>query len=173
MRRSGYVRVRVDGNIFDLSDEIKLDKQKKHTIEVVVDRLVMPEEMDPSFRQRVTDSLETTLKLGGGIVLVSIMGGDEILFSEHPTCVSCGISLPEIAPHTFSFNSPRGACPTCAGLGVLQTVDPEQVADTSARGASASTCPDCHGTRPKPEAPSVTVGGSTLAHGTHLSIAQA
>src|SRR6266568_1106685 len=132
VRRSGYVRVRVDGKIADLSDEIELDKQKKHTIEVVVDRLVIPEEIDPSFRQRATDSLETTLKLGSGIVLVSIIGGDEILFSEHPTCVSCGISLPEIAPHTFSFNSPHGACPTCAGLGVLQTVDPEQMADQSA-----------------------------------------
>ena len=199
MRRSGYVRVRVDGKIADLSDEIELDKQKKHTIEVVVDRLVIPQEIDPSFRQRVTDSLETTLKLGGGIVLVSIIGGDEILFSEHPTCVSCGISLPEIAPHTFSFNSPHGACPTCAGLGVLQTVDPEQMADTSAMGTEASLaervsmprplrfaggeeidssvsariCPDCNGTRLKPEALSVTVGGRTIAQVTHLSIAQA
>src|SRR5207247_8541393 len=92
----------------------------------------------PSFGQRVTDSLETTLELGGGIVLVSIIGGDEILFSEHPTCVSCGISLPEIAPHTFSFNSPHGACPTCAGLGVLQTIDPEQAADQMAMGSEAS-----------------------------------
>jgi excinuclease ABC subunit A len=199
MRRSGYVRVRVDGNIFDLSDEIELDQQKKHTIEVVVDRLVIPEEIDPSFRQRLTDSLETTLKLGGGIVLVSIIGGDEILFSEHPTCVSCGISLPEIAPHTFSFNSPPGACPTCAGLGVLQTIDPEQAADQTAMGSEASNasrvsmprplqivgdeeiesyvsvgiCPDCHGTRLKPEALSVTVGGRTIAQVTQLSIAQA
>jgi excinuclease ABC subunit A len=199
MRRSGYVRVRVDGNIADLSDEIELEKQKKHTIEVVVDRLLLPEEIDPSFRQRVTDSLETTLKLGSGIVLVSIMGGDEILFSEHPTCVSCGISLPEIAPYTFSFNSPHGSCPTCAGLGILQTVDPEQVADTSAMGIEASLaegvsmprpprfgggeeiesslsariCPDCHGTRLKPEALSVTVGGRTIAQVTHLSIEQA
>ena len=172
MRRSGYVRVRVDGNIADLSDEIELDKQKKHTIEVVVDRLLLPEEIDPSFRQRVTDSLETTLKLGSGIVLVSIMGGDELLFSEHPTCVACGISLPEIAPHTFSFNSPHGSCPTCAGLGVLQTVDPEQVADTSVMGTEA-ICPDCHGTRLKPEALSVTVGGRTIAQVTHLSIEQA
>jgi excinuclease ABC subunit A len=199
MRRSGYVRVRVDGTIFDLGDEIELDQQKKHTIEVVVDRLVIPEEIDPSFRQRVTDSLETTLKLGRGIVLVSIIGGDEILFSEHPTCVSCGISLPEIAPHTFSFNSPHGACPTCAGLGVLQTIDPEQVTDQTAMGTQASNasrvsmprplqvvgdeeiesytsvriCPDCHGARLKPEALSVTVGGRTIAQVTHLSIEQA
>src|SRR2546429_9849254 len=203
MRRSGYVRVRVDGNIYDLSDEIEQDRQKKHTIEVVVDRLAIPkgqqQEIDPSFRQRVTDSLETTLKLGSGIVLVSIIGGDEILFSEHPSCVSCGISLPEIAPHTFSFNSPHGACPTCAGLGVLQTVDPKQMADTSAMGTEASLaervsmprplrfvggneiessvsariCSDCHGTRLKPEALSVTVGGRNIAQVTQLSIEQA
>jgi excinuclease ABC subunit A len=207
VRRSGYVRVRVDGKIADLSEEIELDTQKTHMIEVVVDRLVIPEEIDPSFRQRATDSLETTLKLGGGMVLVSIIGGDEILFSEHPTCVSCGISLPEIAPHTFSFNSPHGACPTCAGLGVLQTVDPQQMADQSALDTSAEPaervsmprplrfvgvqgtppswgeelessvsvgiCPDCRGTRLKPEALSVTVGGRTIAQVTQLSIAQA
>ena len=96
MRRSGYVRVRVDGNIYDLSDEIEQDRQKKHTIEVVVDRLAIPkgqqQEIDPSFRQRVTDSLETALKLGSGIVQVAIIGGDEILFSERLACVSCGIS---------------------------------------------------------------------------------
>ncbi len=203
MRRSGYVRVRVDGKIYDLSEEIELDKQKKHTIEVVVDRLVIRkgqkasasagfqfiapesprqqegrnelspykqvaerpalydvnaerdatqsvdgataeqvqttsplpsplhgggeegEAIDPSLRQRVTDSLETTLKLGGGVVLVSIIDGEEILFSENFACVYDGISLPEIAPRTFSFNSPHGACPTCTGLGTLQVIDPE------------------------------------------------
>jgi excinuclease ABC subunit A len=200
IRRSGYVRIRVDGKIFDLSDEIELDKQKKHTIEVVIDRLVIPKEIDPSFRQRVTDSLETALKLSAGLVLISIIGGDEILFSEHPTCVSCGISLPEIATHTFSFNSPHGACLTCAGLGVLQSVDPPQVADQSAMGTSRRStelaarvsmprplqdvgdeessvsvrvCPDCHGTRLKPEALSVTVGGRNIAQVTQLSIEQA
>src|SRR5205807_9618559 len=186
MRRAGYVRVRVDGKIFDLSDEIDLDKQKKHTIEVVVDRLVIrkdrpstrdtstprgechlspqrpeypelpplkkvadrpvlydvnaeqdtpreiengarameesaqpqaDESVDAAFRQRLTDSLETTLKLGGGVVLVSIVDGEEILFSEKAACVYCGISLPEIAPRTFSFNSPHGACLTCTCLG--------------------------------------------------------
>src|SRR5579864_679600 len=190
MRRSGYVRVRVDCGIFDLGDEIKLDQQKKHTIEVVVDRLVIPREIDLSFRQRVTDSLETTLKLGAGIVQVSIIGGDEMLFSEHPTCAFCGISLPDIAPLTFSFNSPHGACPTCGGLGEVQTVDPEQVADQAEVGSihqsvqvvedeelenavSVRVCPDCHGTRLKPEALSVTVGGRSIAQVTHLSIEQA
>jgi excinuclease ABC subunit A len=197
MRRSGYVRIRVDGTIYDLSDEIVLDKQKKHTIEVVVDRLVIrkeqkalpeidgryqhtemselkavaerpalydvnadradPVEMpqkdeDSSLRQRVTDSLETTLKLGNGVVLVlivqsekkqdtrytgsdgkelesqiSVVNGEEILFSENFACVYDGISLPEIAPRTFSFNSPHGACPTCTGLGTLQVIDPELI----------------------------------------------
>jgi excinuclease ABC subunit A len=190
MRRSGYVRVRVDGAIFDLSDEIELDQQKKHTIEAVVDRLVIPEVIDPSFRQRVTDSVETTLSLGGGLVRVSVIGGDELLFSEHPTCVSCGISLPEITPQTFSFNSAHGACPTCGGLGEVQTVDPEQVADQAEVGSihqpvqvvedeelenavSVRVCPDCHGTRLKPEALSVTVGGRSIAQVTHLSIEQA
>src|SRR5215469_16021311 len=138
MRRSGYVRVRIDGTIFDLSDEIELDTQKTHTLEVVVDRLVIPREIDPSFRQRVTDSLETTLSLGGGIALMSIIGGDEILFSEHPTCAFCGISLPDIAPHTFSFNSPHGACPTCTGLGVLQIGGIEQMGEPSTMGAEGS-----------------------------------
>jgi len=173
MRRAGYVRVRVDGTIYDLSDEIELDKQKKHTIEVVVDRLVIrgerrgttseevrplrkvaerpalydvnavqessdshfdapdrpaqPQEVDTSFRQRVTDSLETTLKLGNGVVLVSIIDGEEILFSEKLSCVYDGFSLPEIAPRTFSFNSPHGACPTCTGLGTQQEIDAELI----------------------------------------------
>jgi excinuclease ABC subunit A len=172
MRRAGYVRVRVDGQILDLSDEIDLDKQKKHTIEVVVDRLVirkgkkqssdeqkrvaerpalydvnapqeaykdedgiteaslaeiLHEDIDPAFRQRLADSLETTLKLGSGVVLVSIVDGEEILFSEKAACVYCGISLPEIAPRTFSFNSPHGACPTCTGLGTQQEIDPELI----------------------------------------------
>jgi excinuclease ABC subunit A len=198
MRRAGYVRVRVDGKIHDLSDEIDLDKQKKHTIEAVVDRLVIRKERardeagtrlprmgslhsieneenhfsqpghpapkkvaerpalydinaeqlkeqniddklpleieapqeesgDLALRQRLSDSLETTLKLGSGVVLVSIIDGEEILFSEKAACVYCGISLPEIAPRTFSFNSPHGACPTCTGLGTQQEIDVERI----------------------------------------------
>ncbi|MBX5455500.1 MAG: excinuclease ABC subunit UvrA [Thermogemmatispora sp.] len=205
MRRSGYVRVRVDGTIYDLSENIELDKQKKHTIEVVVDRLVIrkagrrpapslltssqtdsqseallapstserpalrrvaeeavpyalpsrspvdqdgkeggpgsaqatapaeeeaaplaeQDEVDAAFRQRLTDSLETTLKLGNGVALVSIVGGEEVLFSERFACVYCGISLPEIEPRTFSFNSPHGACPACTGLGTQRELDAE------------------------------------------------
>ncbi|WP_084659213.1 excinuclease ABC subunit A, partial [Thermogemmatispora onikobensis] len=205
MRRSGYVRVRVDGTIYDLSENIELDKQKKHTIEVVVDRLVIhkagrratlsmltpsqvgnntappsssqaserpalrrvaeeavpyalpsrspadqdgndgegatsravapaeegtatlaeQDEVDVAFRQRLADSLETTLKLGNGVALVSIVGGEEVLFSERFACVYCGISLPEIEPRTFSFNSPHGACPACTGLGTQRELDAE------------------------------------------------
>lgn len=188
MRRAGYVRVRVDGEIHDLSDEIDLDKQKKHTIEVVVDRLVIRNERattsadnddnnlsafrqrsklkkvaerpalydvnaedyneqarddallseatltqtqkekgDSALQQRLSDSLETTLKLGGGVVLVSIIDGEEILFSEKAACVYCGISLPEMAPRSFSFNSPHGACPTCTGLGTQLEIDVERI----------------------------------------------
>lgn len=121
LRRSGYVRVRVDGKIYHLDEEIKLDKNKKHTIEAVVDRLVVGE----GERSRIADSVETALKLGGGVVLISILDGEELLFSEHFACPQCGISLGEIAPRTFSFNSPHGACPACSGLGSKLEIDPE------------------------------------------------
>jgi len=123
LRKAGYVRVRVDGRIYDLSEEFQLDKNKKHSIEVVVDRLVIGQ----SDQSRIADSVETALKLGAGVVLVSIIDGEELLFSEHFACVHCGISLGEIAPRTFSFNSPHGACPACNGLGVKLEIDPELV----------------------------------------------
>ena len=124
LRKQGYARVRVDGEIHDLSDEMQLDKYKKHSIEVVVDRLVIGESGN---RTRISDSVETALKLGSGIVLVSIVGGEELLFSEQFACVHCGISLGEIAPRTFSFNTPHGACPACTGLGFKQEIDPDLV----------------------------------------------
>ena len=124
LRQAGYVRVRVDGQIYDLSEEFQLDKNRKHTIEVVVDRLVIGQSGSQS---RTADSVETALKLGAGVVLVSIVDGEELLFSEHFACVHCGISLGEIAPRTFSFNSPHGACPACTGLGVKLEIDPELV----------------------------------------------
>ena len=124
LRQTGYVRVRVDGQIYDLSEEFQLDKNRKHTIEVVVDRLVIGQSGSQS---RTADSVETALKLGAGVVLVSIVDGEELLFSEHFACVHCGISLGEIAPRTFSFNSPHGACPACTGLGVKLEIDPELV----------------------------------------------
>ncbi|MCX6011467.1 MAG: excinuclease ABC subunit UvrA [Chloroflexi bacterium] len=123
LRKAGYARVRVDGEIRELAEEIQLDKYKKHSIEVVVDRLVMGQ----SDQSRIADSVETAIKLGAGVVLVSIIDGEELLFSEHFACVHCGISLGEIAPRTFSFNSPHGACRECSGLGVKLEIDPELV----------------------------------------------
>jgi len=131
--KAGYVRVRVDGQVYDLSQEIQLDKNKKHAqldknkkhaIEAVVDRLVVGQSGSQS---RIADSVETALKLGAGVVLVSIVDGEELLFSEHFACVYCGISLGEIAPRTFSFNSPHGACPACTGLGMKMEVEPDLV----------------------------------------------
>src|SRR6185312_15114531 len=141
----------------DLSETIELDKYKQHTIEVVVDRLIIrhedaaeaasdgvrrvaeagasysphaavaPADPETSQRQRVTDSVETTLKLGSGIILVSVIDGEEQLYSERFSCVYCGISLEELAPRSFSFNSPYGACPECTGLGTKLEVDAELV----------------------------------------------
>ncbi|MGD1120078.1 MAG: excinuclease ABC subunit UvrA [Dehalococcoidales bacterium] len=124
LRKQGYARARVDGEIHDLSDDMPLDKYKKHSIEVVVDRLVVG---DSGNRTRISDSVETALKAASGTVLVSIVGGEEMLFSEKFACVYCGISLGEIAPRTFSFNTPYGACPACTGLGFKQEVDPDLV----------------------------------------------
>ena len=123
LRKAGYARVRVDKNIHDLSEEFQLDKNKKHSIEAVIDRLVIGQ----SSPSRIADSVETALKLGAGVVLVSIVEGEELLFSEHFACVYDGISLGEIAPRTFSFNSPHGACPACTGLGVKMEIDPDLV----------------------------------------------
>ncbi|HET9200283.1 MAG TPA: excinuclease ABC subunit UvrA, partial [Dehalococcoidia bacterium] len=130
-RRLGFVRVRVDGEIRGADEEIKLDKKRKHSIEVVIDRLLTPEtgprDTEASERQRITESIEQALKLGGGVVLVAIEDGEERLFSEHFACPFCGISLGEIEPRTFSFNSPHGACPECTGLGRKLRVDPDLV----------------------------------------------
>jgi excinuclease ABC subunit A len=113
IRREGYVRVRIDGTIIDVNEEIHLEKNKKHTIEVVIDRLAIREGME----QRLADSIETALGLGDGVVYVQIVDGEMLMFSQNFACVDCGISLPEIAPRMFSFNSPFGACPACSGLG--------------------------------------------------------
>ena len=123
-RKSGYVRVRVDGSLYDLSEEIKLDKNKKHNIEVVVDRLVIREDIV----QRLTDSVEVASGLAGGLVTINIVGEDrDITFSQNYACEDCGISIEELAPRMFSFNNPFGACPTCSGLGVQLKVDPDLI----------------------------------------------
>jgi len=124
LQKAGFVRIRVDGQIYDLSEAVQLDKNKKHTIEVVVDRLQIEKNGNAA---RLADSIETALKLGLGVVLVKVLDGEESLFSEHFACVYCGISLGEIAPRTFSFNSPYGACPACTGLGCKLEIDPNLV----------------------------------------------
>ena len=118
-RKSGYSRVRIDGNIYDLSEEIKIDKNKKHFIEVVVDRLVIKEDI----KSRLSDSVETAAGLSGGIVYVDVIGGEELHFSQSYACEEHGVSMPELTPAMFSFNSPFGACPTCLGLGVFMKID--------------------------------------------------
>ena len=123
IRREGYVRVRIDGEVYDVNEEIHLEKNKKHTIEVIVDRLVVREGIE----QRLADSLETALKMGEGVVYVQVVDGELLMFSENFACVECGISLPEITPRMFSFNNPYGACPACSGLGSNLEFDLELV----------------------------------------------
>jgi excinuclease ABC subunit A len=124
LQKAGFVRVRVNGTICDLSEEFQLDKNKKHRIDAVVDRLQIEPDENAT---RLADSIETALKLGAGVVLINIQDGEELLFSEHFACVYCGVSLGEIAPRTFSFNNPYGACPICTGLGVKLEIDPNLV----------------------------------------------
>ena len=123
IRSQGYVRVRIDGDVRDLSEEIKLEKNKKHTIEVVIDRIVVKEGVE----SRLADSLETALRLAEGRVLVDVIGEEELLFSQNLACPVCGFSMSELEPRLFSFNSPFGACPTCDGLGNQLEVDPDLV----------------------------------------------
>ena len=123
-RKSGYVRCRVDGIAYDLSEEIKLEKNKKHDIEIVVDRLVIREDI----ARRLTDSVETAASLAGGLVIVNVVGEDrDILFSQNYACEDCGVSIEELTPRMFSFNNPFGACPTCTGLGSQMKIDPERI----------------------------------------------
>ncbi len=123
-RRSGYVRCRVDGIAYDLSEEIKLEKNKKHNIEIVVDRLVIRDDIT----RRLTDSVEVASNLAGGLVVINVVGEDrDILFSQNYACEDCGVSIEELTPRMFSFNNPFGACPTCTGLGSQLKVDPDLV----------------------------------------------
>ena len=120
LKRDGYVRVRVDGNVLDLEEEIRLEKNKKHTIEAVIDRLVVRE----GINKRLTDSIETAMKLSGGVVVIAVQDAEDMLFSQNYACPDCGISMEEMTPRMFSFNAPYGACPTCSGLGSLLRIDP-------------------------------------------------
>ena len=124
IKKNGFVRARVDGEVYDLEDEeIKLEKTKKHSIEAVVDRLVVKEGIEG----RLAESIETSLKMGDGLVIIDIIGGEEILFSEKFACPDCNISIEEIAPRLFSFNSPFGKCETCDGLGTLMEIDEDLI----------------------------------------------
>lgn len=123
LKREGYVRVRVDGTIYDIADVPALDKKTKHTVEAVIDRVVIKSGIEG----RLTDSLETAFRLGNGLAIVAVVDGEEMLFSQNYACPDCGISIEELTPRMFSFNNPFGACPTCSGLGTLLKVDPDLV----------------------------------------------
>ncbi|MDF2530640.1 MAG: uvrA [Clostridia bacterium] len=123
IKKGGYVRVRVNGEVLDINEEIKLAKTKKHSIDIIVDRLVVKEGME----KRLTDSLETVMKLTGGIAIVEVIGDREIMFSQNFACAECGISIEDLAPRMFSFNSPFGKCPKCDGLGGLSEMDPDLI----------------------------------------------
>src|SRR5690606_17149797 len=123
IKKQGFVRVRVDGEVYDLGDEIELEKNKKHSIEVIIDRIVVKAGVET----RLADSLETALGLGEGKVIIDVIGEEELLFSENHACPECGFSIEKLEPRMFSFNSPFGACPDCDGLGSKLEVDPELV----------------------------------------------
>ncbi|MBR6523008.1 MAG: excinuclease ABC subunit UvrA [Clostridia bacterium] len=124
-KKSGFVRVRADGNMYELEEEINLDKNKKHTIEIVVDRIIVRE----SSKSRITESLETALKMAGGLVTVSVIDGEDYTFSQNYACHDCEITLEELTPRMFSFNNPFGACPDCTGLGFVMQISPDMVLD--------------------------------------------
>jgi excinuclease ABC subunit A len=123
IKKSGYIRIRVDGEIMDVNDPITLDKNKKHNIEIVVDRLVVR----PDIQKRLADSTETVLHLSNGVLIVDVIGKEELLFSQNFACSECGVSIEELTPRMFSFNNPYGACPTCSGLGSLLKISPDLV----------------------------------------------
>jgi len=167
MRRAGYVRARIDGRMADLGEDITLDKQKKHTIEVIVDRLVM--KSGDAMARRLADSVETSLKLADGLVGVLTEDDKAVLYSEKLACVRCGVSYPEITPRVFSFNSPHGACPACDGIGYAMT--PGGLEDDGEEDFTLlDLCPVCKGARLRPESLSVKVGRRSIAEVTQLSV---
>jgi excinuclease ABC subunit A len=164
MRRAGYVRARVDGQLVELGEDITLDKQKKHTIEIVVDRLVMKQ--GEALTRRLADSVETSLKLAGGLVGVLTDNGKVSLYSEKLACIRCGVSYPEITPRVFSFNSPHGACPACDGIGYAMPSGCPDEEDFTL----LELCEVCKGARLRPESLSVKVAKQSIAEVTHLSV---
>lgn len=164
MRRAGYVRARIDDKIVDLGDDITLDKQKKHTIEIIVDRLVM--KPGDALMRRLADSVETSLKLTGGLVGILTEDGKAQLYSDKLACIRCGVSYPEITPRVFSFNSPHGACPTCDGIGYAVTPGCPEEEDFTL----LELCEACHGARLRPESLAIKLAKKSIAEVTHLSV---
>ena len=122
-KKSGYMRVRIDGNLYELSEEIKLEKNIKHNIDIIVDRLVVKEGIE----NRLTDSIETVMSLSNGLMTVDVIGGEPVNFSQSFSCPDCGISVDEIEPRSFSFNNPFGACPECHGIGYRMEFDEDLI----------------------------------------------
>ncbi|THJ16883.1 MAG: excinuclease ABC subunit A [Nitrospira sp. CG24B] len=164
MRKAGYVRARIDGKIADLGEDVTLDKQKKHTIEIIVDRLVM--KSGEALMRRLADSVETATKLTGGLVAVLPEDGNTRLYSDKLACIKCGVSYPEVTPRVFSFNSPHGACPACDGIGyVMPPGCPEEEDFTL-----LEPCTVCHGARLRPESLSIKLAKQSIAEVTSLSV---
>jgi excinuclease ABC subunit A len=164
MRRAGYVRARIDDKLVDLGEDIALDKQKKHTIEIIVDRLVM--KPGEAMMRRLADSVETSLKLAGGLVGVLTENGKTLLYSDKLACIRCGVSYPEVTPRVFSFNSPHGACPACDGIGYAMTPGASEEEDFTL----LELCEVCKGARLRPESLSVKIAKRSIAEVTHLSV---
>lgn len=164
MRKAGYVRARIDEKIVDLGEDISLDKQKKHTIEIIVDRLVM--KTGEALMRRLADSVETSVKLTGGLVGVLTEDGHTRLYSDRLACIKCGVSYPEVTPRVFSFNSPHGACPACDGIGYAVTPGGEEEEDFTL----LEPCETCHGARLRPESLSIKLAKKSIAEVTKLSV---
>ncbi len=164
MRRAGYVRARVDGRVMDLAEDLTLDKQKKHTIEVIVDRIVMKREQ--ALSRRLADSVETALKLTGGLVGVWTGDEDVKIYSDKLACIKCGVSYPELTPRIFSFNSPHGACPACDGIGYVMPEGCPEDQDFTV----LECCTTCRGARLRPESLAIKVDRRSIAEVTHLSV---
>lgn len=164
MRKAGYVRARVDDKMLDLGEDITLDKQKKHTIEIIVDRLVM--KPGEALMRRLADSVETSVKLTGGLVSVLTEDGQTKLYSDRLACIKCGVSYPEVTPRVFSFNSPHGACPACDGIGYAVTPGCPEEEDLTL----LEPCEVCRGARLKPESLSIKLEKKSIAEVTSLSV---
>ncbi|MFN3680694.1 MAG: excinuclease ABC subunit UvrA [Nitrospira sp.] len=164
MRKAGYVRARINGTVVDLGEDIVLDKQKKHTIEIVVDRLVMKQ--SDALMRRLADSVETALKLAGGLVGVLTEDGATKLYSDKLACIKCGVSYPEITPRIFSFNSPHGACPACDGIGYHVASGHVEEEDFTL----LDVCEACRGARLKPESLAIKIEQKSIAEVTALSV---